>query len=146
VLSETLDTSRRKSATKLIKRIELHTISFLSDSLARIVTAVLLGVSGYIYFFLCRLTFTIEHGPLLWVFGWGGITVLCTYAWLLLLAGRYIEEQKAHLMRSITQDKLIVAFMLVLTATLHRADMLKPRTVVETVSSILSLPSALYSF
>jgi hypothetical protein len=31
----------------------------------------------------------------------------------------------------ITQDNLIVAFMLALTATLHRADMLKPGTVGE---------------
>ena len=108
-------------------------MGFLSDTFAPIVTTVLLGVSGYIYFILCQWTFTIENGPLFWVFGWGGITVLCTYAWLLLLAGRYTEEQKARLMRSITQDNFIVAFMLALTATLHRADMLKPGTVGEPV-------------
>lgn len=108
-------------------------MSFLSDSFAPIVAAVLLGVSGCIYFLLSQWTFTIENGQLFWVFGWGGITVLCTYAWLVLRVGRYTDEQKARLMRSITQDNLIVAFMLALTATLHRADMLKPGTVGEPV-------------
>jgi hypothetical protein len=55
--------------------------------------------------------------------------VLCTYAWLFFLAGSYIDEQKARLMRSVTQDNLTDAFKLALIATLYRADMPKAGSV-----------------
>ena len=93
--------------------------------------------SIYLYFHMAAYVLTVEHGAINWLIGFAGLTLLSSEGWIWLFYHDYDEKQKARVLRTNWQDRILSIFMIAAGSVLAKAGHLEPGTKGEAVVYLL---------
>lgn len=91
----------------------------------------------YLYYVMTAHVLTVENGPIYWLIGWGAVTWISSEGWIWLFYNDYDNKQKARVLRTNWQDRILSVFEIAAGGALAKAGHLAPGTVGEAVVYLL---------
>jgi hypothetical protein len=124
----------------------IHAVNMYTGAISSQAAALTLGISSLLLYKLeCDYVLTLTTGPKYWLFGWGIMTSVLSYAWLALFYDGYNEMQQTRIKGTHWQDNILAVFNIVVGGALDKAEYLVSGTLGGPVVYLLPLVTLWFS-